>query len=336
MPKKFLFSKSLSVFQLCILCIVLGTGLYFALKINFEDKISNESSSNATNESKLKLLRNHKYKFTRPILSFDMNGESKNLEPICNELKKIINENCTNGNLFQASVYLRDLETGEYTTVNEEYSYHPGSLIKVPMLIYYLKESENNPDILTKKLRIDKPLQGMPAQTYSAERIEMNKDYTVKELLKYMAAYSDNNATYLLNKNCDEQKFTQIFGDLNLTIPNIHDTNYTITVRDYSLFMRVLYNATYLNNENSDFALSLLAQSSFTMGMISKLPPNIIVAHKFGEMKRDDKRELHESGIIYCNNKPYVLTIMTKGYNAQTLAGFIGSISDTIFHFFCV
>jgi beta-lactamase class A len=150
-----------------------------------------------------------------------------------------------------------------------------------------------------------------------------------------MIAYSDNNATYLLNTNCNETAFMDIFTDLGLKRPSIHDTSYSITVKDYSVFMRVLYNATYLNKKNSDQALSLLTQSSFKMGIANKLPSDLVIARKFGEMKIENKRELHESGIIYCNKRPYLLTLMTKGYNPVHLAGIISQISESVYKTFC-
>lgn len=310
-------------------------GIYLGLKVHFEEKISAEHPADTHETTGVRTNRNHSYRFTQPLIGFDIPNESANLQDVKLQLRKVINENCSNGNLYQASVYLRDLENGEWTSLNEDITYHPGSLIKVPMLIYYLKESETHPEILNKTLRIDQPLSGLPAQTYTKESIEFNKSYTVKELLKYMASYSDNRATYLLNTNCDEERFKKVFSDLNLQIPDIHDTNYTISVSDYSVFMRVLFNATYLNPVNSDFALSLLTESNFDSGITRQLPSDVTVARKFGEMKIANKRELHECGIIYCNKRPYMVTIMTKGYNASQLAQVIGSISDTIFHFFC-
>ena len=333
MPYRFIFTKQLSLFQMVILMIGLGSGIYFLIRYQFEDKIG--QSEQVSSNNKLNTFRNHQYKYTRPLIAFDLNEEAASLMPVKEQLSSIIQQSKTRGDLFEASVYLRDLETGEYISINNDLHYHPGSLIKVPMLMYYLHESETNPDILNKTLTLSS--QGrMPSQTFKSNQIEFDKPYTIRELLKYMAAYSDNRATTLLNMYCEVPKFKQVFSDLGLPQPDVTDTNFSMTVRDYSVFMRVLYNATYLNPKNSDIALTLLSESSFHDGIVSKLPTDVAVAHKFGETFKDSKRELHESGIIYCNKKPYMLIVMTKGYNPHQLAGFIGNISDTIFHFFCV
>jgi hypothetical protein len=90
---------------------------------------------------KLEIVRDRSYKFTRPLRYFETKNQSNTLESLKEKLKSQISENKENGTLFQASVYLRDLENGEWTTINEDVGYHPGSLIKVPMMIYYLKNT---------------------------------------------------------------------------------------------------------------------------------------------------------------------------------------------------
>lgn len=334
MPIRFFFSKKLSIFQTVIMLLGLSTAMYFFIQNQFESKIDT-SVHEVSSNSKLNTLRNKEYKFTKPLISFDLDKESEMLHPIKAQLNTIIQESKNSGNLFEASVYLRNLETGEFISINNDLPYHPGSLIKVPMLMYYLHESESNPNILNQVLTLNSN-GPTPSQTFKGQQIEYNKPYTVRDLLKYMAAYSDNRATTLLNMNCDIPKFKAVFSDLGLPQPNVTDTNFSMTVSDYSVFMRVLFNATYLKPSNSELALSLLSESSFRDGIVSKLPADVMVARKFGEMFKDHKRELHESGIIYCNNKPYMLIVMTKGYNPHQLAGFISSISDTIYHFFCV
>jgi hypothetical protein len=41
--------------------------------------------------------------------------------------------------------------------------------------------------------------------------------------------------------------------------------------------------------------------------------------------------QLHESAIIYVKDKPYLLTVMTKGKDNKTLSKLIGEISSTVY-----
>lgn len=330
-----MFTKTITLFQALIGCIVIGLIIAFIVQFHGENKADSDQENKDENP-KLKIVRDHSYRFTRPLRYFDLNTPSSDLIPIKNEIKKIISEGNSEGKLTCASIYLRNLETGEWTSINDQQAYHPGSLFKVPMLIYYLKQSEKDPSILEKKLRLPNDFQAVPSQTFNSQAIQKNQSYTVRELLKYMVSYSDNNATRLLNEFCNQDELKKMFKDLSLAEPNMRDKTYTISIQDYSIFLRTLYNATYLNPTNSDFALNLLTQSSFNKGLAEKLPDDVPIARKFGEMYDGTYRELHECGIIYCNSKPYMLTIMTKGYNATSLASVISSISDTVFKFFCV
>ncbi len=75
---------------------------------------------------------------------------------------------------------------------------------------------------------------------------------------------------FLLNTNIDIPAFKRLFTDLGLPEPDVHDMHFSITAADYSKFLRVLYNATYLTIEDADYALSLLAQCDFKEGMVKE------------------------------------------------------------------
>lgn len=335
MPKR-IFKTKISLYHTLVICSLLALAVYFWVEKKFEDKISENGQQHTSSDSKLRIVRDEEhYRFAKPIRYFELIDESTGLLPVKNELSKIISSESENGNIVNASIYLRNLVTGEWISINPKQGYHPGSLFKIPVLMYYLKESEKDPSVLDKKLIIGSNYTPLPLQTFPGEAIERNKAYSVRELLKYMIAYSDNNATFLLNTNLDIPKFQNMFKEFNLAIPDIRDMKYTISIQDFSVFLRTLYNATFLNATNSDYALNLLSQSTFKKGIANKIPTDVPVARKFGEMYDGRFRELHESGIIYCNKTPYMLTVMTKGYNSGQMASVISIISDSIFHFFC-
>jgi beta-lactamase class A len=95
--------------------------------------------------------------------------------------------------------------------------------------------------------------------------------------------------------------------------------------------MRSIYNAGYLNVEDSEFAGNLLSQCDFKAGIVQGLPANTIVAHKFGESGNQAMKQLHESAIVYLKNKPYLLTIMTKGKDNAKLSQFLGELSKSVY-----
>ena len=106
-------------------------------------------------------------------------------------------------------------------------------------------------------------------------------------------------------------------------------------VNDFSMFLRVLYDATYLSPEHSEYALDLLSRSQKEEGLAAPIPNELPVAHRFSVVELPDSVELRESGIIYCNRQPYLLTIMTKGKKKDGQQEVIAQFSQLIYHYFC-
>ena len=275
----------------------------------------------------VKVTRIDGYNYIRPLVSVEKEEEASSLQNLKTSINNKIEEYKKAGVLQSAAVYIRVFKNSEWMCINDTEMYFPGSIIKVAGLLTYMRMEEANPGTLNKKLSFDSPKEFIPNQTYNSKQIELGKSYTVKELLKYMIAYSDNNATYLLNKNVDMAVFQKLFADLNIPLQGINNGNIKMNVKDCSTLIKTIYNSSYLSIDHSEFAAELLAQCDFKAGMVKALPANIKIAHKFGEMGDATTRQLHESGIIYINSSPYLLTIMTKGYDINKLPAVISDIT---------
>lgn len=276
------------------------------------------------------------YKFIKPLLYNNKTCESGKYYGLKLNIEDAIKKYQQAGNIDNASVYLKVLNNREFINVNENQVYHPASLIKLPILITYLEMEEKNPGTLNKKFVYHLPPGGLPNQTYKTNQIQPEKSYTVKELLNYMIAYSDNNATFLLNKNIDLEAFKKMFSDFGLTVPNIYDSNFEISASDYSVFLNVIYNAGYLTIPNSEFVAELLSKCDFKEGLQSGIPSDTKIIHKFGEWGSRENPNIHqlsESGIIYLDNSPYILTVMAQGKEVNKLPGVIGNISKTVYEY---
>ena len=229
-----------------------------------------------------------------------------------------------------ASIYLRTFDEGEWICINDEETYEPGSLLKLPVLITYMKISESKPEILNKEIAYNKPGKVDLNTVYNSKKIELGHTYSIKQLLKYMIAYSDNKATELLMDNIDDRQFVKTFTDLGLQAPQ-KGQSIPVTAREYSIFLIALYNAAYLTIQDSEYATSLLGECDFKAGIVSGLPENIKVAHKFGESGDNNIHQLHETAIVYNNKSPYLLTIMTKGRDLKNLSSFLHDVSKLIY-----
>ncbi len=303
----------------------------------YATKSSAVSSSNECPPPPVIKYSSSGYSLANPLLLNDGREESNDLSALKSNINELIQQKIQIGEITTASIYFRNLNESKWMSINTNEVYSPASLLKVPILMVYLHDLEKNPSLLKKEIYYYPALENQfPVQTYEGKTIQPGKKYTILELLNLMIIHSDNAATTLLNMNLNEPEFKKLFSDLGLIVPDLKNSNYEITVAGYSRFMRVLYNATYLTQENSDFALKLLSKVDYKEGIIKNIPQDIIVAHKFGEFGKKlpggkYSSQLHESGIFFYKDKPYLLTVMTKGPNPKVLSNVLAEISGEVF-----
>lgn len=106
--------------------------------------------------------------------------------------------------------------------------------------------------------------------------------------------------------------------------------------KSYAFFYRVLYGSTYLTRAMSEKALELLTTPDFTDGLVAGVPAHTTVAQKFGEHSFEgvpdtESKQLHDCGIVYHPEHPYLLCVMTKGSDFQRLSKVIKEVSETVY-----
>ncbi len=303
--------------------------------VSQSDGLGNNATTSNTSSYKneKQVVRANVNGLTHPILLVETPSPAPELSTLDSSLQQIIKDGKSNGKVQSASIYIMDLDNDRWTDVNDKEGYYPGSLMKLAVFICYLKKSEESPEILSKTLILEKSAV-VPGQSYKDQVIQPNVPYKVSDLFYPMIVRSDNFATLLLNRELDIDELNTLFMTLGIHKMDMQNLQYTITASDYSKFLRVLYNATYLNVKNSQYALSLLSNSTFTRGLTRDLPKNVMVAHKFGESVSGEIRQLHESGIVYTGAHTYLITVMTKGAKVADLADVICDLSNKVFHYF--
>jgi beta-lactamase class A len=277
------------------------------------------------------VIRRPGFEFVKPILFAGETKESVVLGGIKSDINLTISDLKASGQIAGASVYLRILDESHWTTAGDEDKYVPGSLMKVPELITFMKMKEKIPGLLDQKITYSTPFKMPKESIYLSKSIELGKTYSIRELLYYMIAYSDNYATALLNQRMDINVFKQVFIDLGIPEPDLTKSDLPLTAKHFSLFMRALYNGTYIGDKDSEFCTELLSHSDFQQGILNGLPKNIKVAHKFGEAGDANYAYLTESAIVYLDSSPYLLTIMAKNKDNKTLPGAVSALSKLIY-----
>lgn len=233
------------------------------------------------------------------------------------------------------SLYFRNLNNGPWFAINEKEEFYPASLLKVPTMMAYLKKSEKEPEIMNKEYVYAQEEIPMEQFVKPDQQLENGKVYTVEELIRRMIVNSDNGATTLLIKNMPKEDLDKTYTDLGLKTSLSNDTFTTLTTKNYATFFRILYNAAYLDQDKSEWVLELMVNSQFKDGLVAGVPKEILVSHKFGERMMPEEKEkpvqLHDCGIVYHLELPYVLCVMTKGKNFEQQAKAIADISKIVY-----
>jgi beta-lactamase class A len=235
------------------------------------------------------------------------------------------------------SVYVRNLDNGPWFGIREKDSFAPIRSLKTPIFIAYLKWSEEEKSLLDKKLTIKKISDNETDRIFiPRNRLKIEQSYSVRELLEEMMVNSSMTATETLFKNIPHSLLTKVDIDLWVFIPGEEDIDDSISLKEYSSFFRILYNASYLSPASSQFALSLLTKTDFPDGIRKWVPPTYEIANKFGERiytnsEGVNEYQLHDCGIVYYTPYPYLVCISAKSKNTDKLRYALWETSRIIF-----
>ena len=313
----------------CFIFFVVGVVIG---KFIFVGKSSPILSDALTPSDNMQEIRSSGYKFISPLLECEV-GNTQNrlngLAPVREKIEEFVAKEEKGGLLIDAAVYFRDLNNGPWFAVNQGDDFSPASLLKLPVLMAYFKKAETDPSLLTKKVEYKGDVELLSQIVKPEETIEVGKKYSIEELLERMIVYSDNAALTVLEENIEPERIDKITLDLGIETATTTTPMDYMSVRGYAGLFRILYNASYLEKDLSEKALSILSRTQFSNGIVAGVPKAITVSHKFGERQLPDGvMQLHDCGIVYHPRNPYLLCIMTRGTDINVLAKTIAQISS--------
>lgn len=258
-----------------------------------------------------------------------------NYEDLRNALTAKKEELKAAGALTHLSIYFQDLDHGPRFGIGEYDKFQPASLMKLPLMIFFLHAADLEPDILNKKLSysgnlgIDNNLDAID------ESILPDTPYTIRELLTKMIVYSDNRSYMVLLQemnNLSESIAYKTFHDLDV-LQMMLDTQVTyVPVSSYAKLFAILYNTGYLSKKMSQLGLQMLSDATFPEGIVKGVPEGQRVAHKFGFAVVDGETQLHDCGIVYHEKMAYTLCIMTTGPDVLASNAAIIDISRIVYN----
>ena len=286
-------------------------------------------------------IREDGFHLINPLLDCELGNELENneLSPAKEHIEEYVDEVLSNGTASKASVYFRDLNNGPWYGINENEKYSPASLVKVTVMLALMKHSETDPRVVDTRVKImypeelEVPKNPLPPEYLPPDSLIRGEEYELGQLIYRSIVYSDNEAHSALLDVTDAGWLRKVYSDLGLFYPEGDDVKLTTTAKEFSAVFRVLYNASYLSRSSSENALALLAESVFDKGLRKGVPSGVIVASKFGIKKVPETGEysLHDCGIIYAPDSPYLLCVMMQGAKFDKLAEIIAKISESVY-----
>ncbi|MDO8583221.1 MAG: serine hydrolase, partial [bacterium] len=272
------------------------------------------------------------FQYISPLLYCESASDENNdfTKKLSTELQKYIIEKQDSNLAQNISVYFNFLKTGDWISINESEKYTPASLLKVPTMIAYYNQTRIDPNALSREIKFEGGNDNDMENIKPTQELEQGKSYTIDSLIDRMIAQSDNNAKNLLAANINAEEFYKIFDEIGIGRLNYEETENFMNVKKFASFFRILYNASYLNRRMSEKALNLLTKVKFNQGISAGVPQGTEIAHKFGERSYGltDIKQLHDCGIVYAPNHPYILCVMTRGNSFENLQNIISEVSS--------
>lgn len=324
--------------------IIIGIGflligiLFLFLGILIGDYLQSKKFRNYANSIKNIRESSTENKFISPLIGSvsDPSTDIGIYIDIKERVSTYLNTEEKNGELSDFSFYFKDINTPFWFGVNEQANFVPASLYKLPIAIAVYKQSEiERNDFLKKTIVYSEDIDSINRKISGNDetRLIVGNAYSVEDLTKIMLKESDNGAKNLLVSVLDKKYIVDLFSLLDIALQN--DQGYIISSRNYAHFLRVLYNASYLDVDHSEYLLSLLVSSDFKDGLVAGVPRNVQVAHKYGTYTIEEGgvtySVLHDCGIVYHTENPYILCFMTKGKNIKYLFSIISNVSKMVY-----
>lgn len=296
--------------------------------------LAKKPAEKTENRSK-QIRQSGNYTYINPLLECEVAEGSVDArkENFRDDLERFVVDLKKNNQLTDAAVYFRDLNNGPTFGVNETGEFFPASLLKVPVLMAYYHWAETEPALMRVQIPYDAPQDfGITPTIIPRESLVLGQSYTVEELIRRMIVFSDNQALGLLTSRLPIARVQNLFAMLGVGEDVLVNPDAKLTVKEYAGFFRILFNSSYLSRESSEKALALLASTDYNDALLAGVATGVSVAHKFGEAGTGNvERQLHDCGIVYFPNHPYLACIMTRGSDTQVLKKSIVDISRFIY-----
>jgi len=216
------------------------------------------------------------------------------------------------------AVFVKDLlpEGKRNVYINSDQPYEAASLYKL-FLMAAAFESVNDGEMtleteISAKLSHLEDVLGSVDYGYQHLSSDEVATYTVLECLDRIARISDNYAAIMLAEKVGWdaiQAAADEIGASNTTIK----TPISTSAEDVGLLLEHIYKGEVGSFESSEQIIDLLTKAQINNRIPAKLPQDLRIAHKTGELSR----VRNDAGIVFLDGNPYLIVMMSKNLKGE-------------------
>ena len=218
-----------------------------------------------------------------------------------------------------------DLDTGAYVNFNGITAFPAASTIKIPILVAFFQDVDQNKVYLDEMLTMTKAtkVSGSGGMQYQPT----GKKYTAMATATQMIINSDNTATEMIIKRLGgKKKLNQRFREwglesteINNPLPDLEGTN-TTSPRDLAIVLTKVNQGELISLRSRDRMLDIMQKTRTRTLLPQGLEDGAVIAHKTGDIGKT----LGDAGIIdMTTGKRYIGAVLVNrphnDHNARTL-----------------
>lgn len=229
-----------------------------------------------------------------------------------------------------------DLSTGFHTGFNATQSMPAASTIKIPVMVEVFRQLQTGKFDLDHRVT----LLARDKDYGSGELCDapVGTTYSITDLLEKMIDISDNTATNMLIRFVGRTHINLSMRELGLTrtrlTQDIRTTDWSVrsalrtSPHDLVRLLELMARRQLVNEWSSNEMISILEEDQINTLLPEPLPDDIEIAHKTGSFFDT----LNDAGIVYAENAPYVIAVMTTALPSQNIGrSFIHLLSRRVY-----
>lgn len=225
-----------------------------------------------------------------------------NFAPLRQELRSFFDKQDVN-----FSFYAEYLPTGTSIKINQDNEMVGASLLKVPVVMNFLRAVERGEVSLSDEAVIHEG--DVDKRSGTLWQKGVGAKVTLEEVARYAIVESDNTAINMLIGVASGKfdLFQEAIDELDITLSVENDTQSTIGAQGYGSLLKCLYLSCFNSYVHSQQLLQWMSESKGPPRLTFELPPDVTVAHKYGT---SGGRSESDCGIVYVPKRPYIICII--------------------------